>query len=83
MVYQNEKIRPHFHGAYELSICPCNLSHPFPYHAVYTKRFAYDHIKHYMYHFCYEYNMIYMYLFYVQMIIVCPYLALQQSIIEV
>ena len=31
MVYQNEKIRPPFLGAYELFICPCNLSHPFPY----------------------------------------------------
>ena len=35
MVYQNEKIRPHFLGAYELFICPRNLTHPFPYHAVY------------------------------------------------
>ena len=29
------KIRPPFIGAYELFICPCKLSHPFPYHAVY------------------------------------------------
>ena len=35
MVCQNEKIRPHFLGAYELSICLRNISHPFPYHAVY------------------------------------------------
>ena len=35
MVYQYEEIRPPFLGAYELFICPCNLSHPFPYHAVY------------------------------------------------
>ena len=35
MVYQNEKIRPPFLGAYELFICPKNLTHPFPYHAVY------------------------------------------------
>ena len=35
MVYQNMKIRPPFLGAYELFICPSNLSHPFPYHAVY------------------------------------------------
>ena len=43
MVYQNEKIRPPFLGAYELFICPSNLSHPFPYHAVYCHlgRFAY------------------------------------------
>ena len=34
MVYQNEKIRLPFLGAYELFICLCNLSHPFPYHAV-------------------------------------------------
>ena len=35
MVYQNEKIRTPILGAYELFICPNNLSHPFPYHAVY------------------------------------------------
>ena len=35
MVYKNEKIRPYFLDAYELFICPSNISHPFPYHAVY------------------------------------------------
>ena len=35
MAYQNEKIRSPFFGAYELFICPSNLSHPFYYHAVY------------------------------------------------
>ena len=35
MVYQNEKIKTPFLGACELFICPCNLSQPFPYHAVY------------------------------------------------
>ena len=35
MVYQNEKIRPPFLGAYELFICSRNLTHPFPYPAIY------------------------------------------------
>ena len=34
-MYQNEKIRPPILGAYELFICPSNLSTPFPFHAVY------------------------------------------------
>ena len=44
MVYQNEKIRPPFLGAYELFICPCTSPTPSP-TTLYTvtKRFAYDH----------------------------------------